>query len=80
MASSSFTKVSQGRSDMISEFEENVTQSLIRVMLMPFRIMWNLVSYVAWLPINAFIEFSDAFIVKTLSQLGLTKVELKNIA
>lgn len=80
VTSSSFAKASQARSDMISELEENLTQSIIRLITMPFRIFWNLVSFVAWLPFNAFIEFSDAFIVKTLSQLGLTKVELKNIA
>jgi hypothetical protein len=46
---------------------------------MPFKILWKVILFVAWLPIQVFIEFSDAFIVKALSQLNLTKVELKNI-
>ena len=57
VTSSQFSKDSRSqtaRSDIFQEVEDNLTHSIIRLVLMPFKIICNLMSFSFWLPIQVF--------------------------
>lgn len=73
VTSSRIDKESRAKSDVFTEIEENLTQSIIRLFFMPFKVGFNVFCFFLCLPLNLAYEFCDAFIQQALSQLGLTK-------
>ena len=68
------------KSDVIQELEDNFTQAAIRLLFMPYKVIYNVISMIVWFPYKAVCDFSDAFISKSLGQLNLTKSEASDIA